>query len=703
LANGNADPSNTVNVPPSVTAYELPNGVLTIGKSLTLQGAGAPGTVIAGNGANRVFIITGGVGVSVAINGVTVTGGFVSGSEGLVGGAGIRDESNGPLSLNGTVVTGNAAMANGGNCCNGGAGVWTEGNIALLNSSVNANSMTVTAGAFCCDGGGGLYQDGGSITLTSSSISNNTATISGGIGNEGGGGFYQDGGNITLTNSNVSGNQAILTETPDFDGGGGFYQDGGETSVTNSSLNGNSFSLSGAAGTNNNGGGGLFNDGGVLSLTSSTVGNNTANVVGTTNNGGGGIYHDGGMLTFANSTISANRLTVAGTTTNGGGGVYIVEGPTALTSDTIAANVSNVPGGGIFNQGAAGTLQNTIVADNVGSSGTNCAPSSGFTSLGHNIDSADTCSLGATGDKKNSEPLLGALQNNGGPGFTQMPALGSPAIDAALSAVCPATDERGEARPQGLACDIGAVEVAPPSATTAAASSVTATSATVSGIAGNPDTVAGGAVFFQFGTSTAYGFATLGQPLAAGVSSTAFHAALVGLAPGVLYHYRAVAATPDGMGFGGDSTFTTPAATKTPPPLVTEVKQSHNIWREGGRLAQETRHRKRPPLGTTFSFSLNEQATVTLSFTQRINGRKVKGKCVRQTKKLLRRPACKRSVTQGTLSFTGHAGTNDVAFQGRITRSKKLKPGSYTLVITAANGGGQTTASQKPRFSIATH
>ena len=37
-----------------------------------------------------------------------------------------------------------------------------------------------------------------------------------------------------------------------------------------------------------------------------------------------------------------------------------------------------------------------------------------------------------------------------------MPAANSPALDNGAN--CPATDQRGVARPQGAACDIGAVE-----------------------------------------------------------------------------------------------------------------------------------------------------------------------------------------------------------------------------------------------------
>ena len=47
--------------------------------------------------------------------------------------------------------------------------------------------------------------------------------------------------------------------------------------------------------------------------------------------------------------------------------------------------------------------------------------------------------------------------------------------------------------------------------------------------------------------------------------------------------------------------------------------------------------------------------------------------------------ACNRTVTAGTLSFTGHPGTDKVVFQGHISHSKKLKPGRYRLTVTATS------------------
>jgi hypothetical protein len=142
-------------------------------------------------------------------------------------------------------------------------------------------------------------------------------------------------------------------------------------------------------------------------------------------------------------------------------------------------------------------------------------------------------------------------------------------------------------------------------------------------------------------------------------------------------------------------------AASTPTAMVTGVSETHRVWREGNRLAQiSSKGKKRPPIGTTFTFSLNEQAQVAFAFTQETTGRRVGRKCVAKTQENATRKACRRTVAAGTLSFRGHSGMNRVVFQGRISRSNKLKPGRYTLVITATNTAGQTSAPQKLSFTI---
>ena len=103
------------------------------------------------------------------------------------------------------------------------------------------------------------------------------------------------------------------------------------------------------------------------------------------------------------------------------------------------------------------TAENSIVADNSSETGPNCLKAA--TSKGNNIENGSSCGFGAAGDQT-AEPLLGPLQDNGGPGPTHALLAGSPALDH--GAACPATDERGVVRPQGAACDVGAYELAPP-------------------------------------------------------------------------------------------------------------------------------------------------------------------------------------------------------------------------------------------------
>jgi len=128
-------------------------------------------------------------------------------------------------------------------------------------------------------------------------------------------------------------------------------------------------------------------------------------------------------------------------------------------------------------------------------------------------------------------------------------------------------------------------------------------------------------------------------------------------------------------------------------PTISRVHQSHSTWRLGSKRAQISANKK-APVGTKFSFSLNVPAVINFTFTQRVSGRKVTGKCVAQTKRKRRRRTCQPTVRAAHLSFIGHSGKNQVAFQGRISRSNTLKPGHYTLLITAENSAGHSSPHQ---------
>ena len=446
-------------------------------------------------------------------------------------------------------------------------------------------------------------------------------------------------------------------------------------------------------------GGGIASSGNSLTITNSTVAHDSTSdpddlQEGPDNESGGGIaiLETGPPPTITNTTIADNS------TPGEGGGLVtaatfpVSGGSTAtLLNDTITANSAGLGEGGIFLATGNWTVKNTIVAQNTAAAAGNCgpfAPTSG--DLGHNLSTDSSCGFTQTSDLHNvAQPGLGPLQDNGGSIDTVALLPGSPAINAGDNTGCPATDERGVSRPQGTSCDIGAFELELPPATLAP--SVTTEPATNAGLATatlhgtvNPEGLAT-TYQFQYGTSTAYGKSVPVPDPTVGSDSTVHQVASVisGLRPGKRYHFRIVATNSRGVGTGRDQMFTT-----VPRVLISHASQSHTRWREGNQLASISR--RLAPVGTTFKFTLNAAGAVRFAFTQPGKGRTAKRGCVAANDRNRNKPKC---APHEAMSFTGHPGLNSVRFAGRISRSKKLEPGKWTLVVSATTPGlGSTSA-----------
>jgi len=279
----------------------------------------------------------------------------------------------------------------------------------------------------------------------------------------------------------------------------------------------------------------------------------------------------------------------------------------------------------------------------------------------------------------------------------------------------------------GTSCantDIGADQFTPaagPATGAVAAGAVGQTGAILSATAnpfGGP-----GAAHFDFGPAASGGgpptsySSTPTQCLAVTDAAQPVAATLTGLAPGTTYYYRLVAANEGATTAPAfTATFTTaalpprsPAGTTSPTgfaspaPSLTSVAESAKTWREGSALARvsskKRSRKKRPPVGTTFSFALNESASVMFQFTESAAGRKVGKTCVAQTKGNAKKRPCTRRVTAATLRFSARIGTRKVSFDGVIAKGKKLKPGTYTLVIVATASGKHSTP-KTLRFTI---
>src|SRR5207253_2245444 len=156
-------------------------------------------------------------------------------------------------------------------------------------------------------------------------------------------------------------------------------------------------------------------------------------------------------------------------------------GSLRLQNGTINANVAS-NGGGVLWNGTAGTfaVSDTIIAKNVAASAGPDAnnPAGTFTDNGGNLIGISGAGSGNTGFTAATtqtgttatplDPLLGPLQNNGGPTLgaagnamleTEALLPGSKALDKGVSSGAPTTDERGLVRPDagtGELPDVGA-------------------------------------------------------------------------------------------------------------------------------------------------------------------------------------------------------------------------------------------------------
>jgi hypothetical protein len=198
----------------------------------------------------------------------------------------------------------------------------------------------------------------------------------------------------------------------------------------------------------------------IVNITNSALSGNTAT------NKGGGIVNFEGTLTVADSTISGN------TGGSGAGGVYTFSGGvftpvSTIANSTIAGNFAPTGGGILNGTHAVSTIENTVIAVNTANSSPDVSGT--VNSQGHNLigigdggsgfDPTDL--VGTAGNL--IDPLLGPLQDNGGPTPTMALLPGSPAIGAGDPTGASAWDQRGPGFPRvvnGLT-DIGAFEVQP--------------------------------------------------------------------------------------------------------------------------------------------------------------------------------------------------------------------------------------------------
>lgn len=209
-------------------------------------------------------------------------------------------------------------------------------------------------------------------------------------------------------------------------------------------------------------GGGIYNAG-LLDVRASTF--NANGVTDATCAGGGAIRSEGAgsVLLLAGSTISGNSAPSCS-----GGGISFNDGTATFRASTIADNSAGASGGNLYKGSSAAVLEmvGSVVAGGSAGGGFPSNPDlhgalgGGFASGGYNLVVArgDATGFAASDLGDGIAPQLGPLAGNGGPTSTHAIAPTSPLRDAWSVGCAEPFDQRGHARPQGAACDIGAFE-----------------------------------------------------------------------------------------------------------------------------------------------------------------------------------------------------------------------------------------------------
>jgi CSLREA domain-containing protein len=387
-----------------------------------------------------------------------------------------------------TLGGGDARGFAGGNSFWGGAGgggaglggaIFNQGKLTVLQSTLTGNTALGGAGgsyertgesAFGGGGGGGMNTAGGAEVTNAGGagggpeggLGGTSASAGGGAGGFGGGG----GGGFG--NAQAGGGLGRAGGFGGGGGGGGYGAAGGAGGFGGGGSGGGGYSAAGAGGY----GGG-------------------AGAPGTLQTGGGGggagmggaIFNEAGSVVITNCTFSANSASGGaggaggtskppnqGTAGKGlGGGLFNHNGAIKVTNSTFSRNLAQ-GGRGIFNLGDS--IGKTTTATSATAEVTNTIMGQADTThedfTGRRLGTGIAVSAGR-GDLIRSQrgfggtivsiadPRLGPLQNNGGPTPTMALLPGSPAIDAAVAALAPATDQRGVS--DGHRSDIGACEL----------------------------------------------------------------------------------------------------------------------------------------------------------------------------------------------------------------------------------------------------
>jgi hypothetical protein len=326
------------------------------GGTITIDGSSLSNQLtISGNNASRVFLVD--AKVQSEFDNLTITSGTVSGDSG----GGIAN--NGTLTVTGCSFSSNSAYI--------GAGIDNTGKLTIGSSTFNQN----TAGYY---GAGIANEVGATLTISQGIFSNNSARDGAGINSNGDltvrdstltgnavtdfGGGFSGGGSASFDNTTFYGNSAGIL-------GGGINEGDGTLTLRNCNISGNTATLYG---------GGMEVSNSVTTVSDCTITGNTAQVW-----FGGGIAsgefgiarltvshstfsgnsaHDGGGINSA-AGLTVNHCTFTGNAVVNFGGGISASGTASIGDSTFSGNSAGF-GAGINEGGGTFTINHCVVSGN---------------------------------------------------------------------------------------------------------------------------------------------------------------------------------------------------------------------------------------------------------------------------------------------------------------------------------------------------
>jgi predicted outer membrane repeat protein len=305
-----------------------------------------------------------------------------------------------------------------------GNGAGTRGGAVLVDDINGQCSPTFTSVSFVA----GTAANGGAVNNALNHVGTSTATFNdvsfvNNTASQAGGAVFSNGGSTSYSDALFLGNGDVLTTQQ----GGAIATLGGNASVVvdrAAFVNNAAFSLGGAVWTTVDSAGGADAS---TQITNATFWGNEAR------SGSAVATRSNGAAQTATATLRS--VTFAANTASFGNGTIYTDAINGGSSDSTVINAifwGNDTAVQVYNGVNTTTTIDHAVVQGSCQSGNLCT----------NISLLD--------------PLLGNLQYNSGSTPTLMPAANSPAVN--FGANCPAVDQRGVARPQGVACDVGAVE-----------------------------------------------------------------------------------------------------------------------------------------------------------------------------------------------------------------------------------------------------